>query len=128
MKKFPDAIFVGASWFSDLSSLLHNYTVLALQRKLYHQGIPFELFPSGTLIFIVENHSLKKWRVFGKFPNWHHVISFKGRKLELEDDLRDFGACLRKTYPQTPITLIEDSREGELRCCIRYMLTLPFRR
>jgi hypothetical protein len=49
MEKFLNAIFVGGQLVfpedTILSRLLHNYTAFALQRRLYHQGIPFMLLP-----------------------------------------------------------------------------------
>ncbi|OGR86455.1 MAG: amino acid transporter [Elusimicrobia bacterium RIFCSPLOWO2_01_FULL_60_11] len=49
MKKFPNSIFFGGQLvFPDdtfLSRLLHNYTVFAMQRKFYHQGIPVVILP-----------------------------------------------------------------------------------
>ena len=49
MEKFPNTIFVGGQLVfpedTILSRLLHNYTAFALQRRLYHQGIPFMLLP-----------------------------------------------------------------------------------
>ena len=49
MKKFPDSIFFGGQlvfpegWV--LTRWLHNYTVFAIQRKFYYQGIPVVMLP-----------------------------------------------------------------------------------
>lgn len=49
MKKFPNTIFFGGQLvFPDdtfVSRFLHNYTVFAMQRKFYHQGIPVVILP-----------------------------------------------------------------------------------
>ncbi len=49
LKKFPDSIFFGGQLvFPDdtyVSRFLHNYTVFAMQRKFYHQGIPLMILP-----------------------------------------------------------------------------------
>ena len=49
LKKFPHSIFFGGQLVfpSDtfLSRFLHNYTVFAMQRKFYHQGIPVVILP-----------------------------------------------------------------------------------
>jgi amino acid transporter len=49
MKRFPDAIFFGGQLvFPEemfMSRWLHNYTVFAIQRKFYYQGIPVVLLP-----------------------------------------------------------------------------------
>jgi hypothetical protein len=49
MKRFPQAIFFGGQLVfpedSFYSRLHHNYLVFTLQRKLYHQGIPFVILP-----------------------------------------------------------------------------------
>jgi amino acid transporter len=49
MERFPQAIFIGGQLVfpedTFLSRLLHNYTLFAIQRKLYHQGIPFSILP-----------------------------------------------------------------------------------
>jgi amino acid transporter len=47
--KFPGAMFFGGQLVFETDSffhrLLHNHIVFALQRKLYHQGIPFVILP-----------------------------------------------------------------------------------
>jgi amino acid transporter len=49
MKRFPNAIFFGGQLvFPEelfMSRWLHNYTVFAIQRKFYYQGIPVVLLP-----------------------------------------------------------------------------------
>jgi amino acid transporter len=49
VKRFPQAIFFGGQLVfpedSFYSRLHHNYLVFTLQRKLYHQGIPFVILP-----------------------------------------------------------------------------------
>jgi amino acid transporter len=49
MERFPNTTFFGGhtvfSEYSFLMRLLHNYTVFAMQRKLYGRGIPFVLLP-----------------------------------------------------------------------------------
>lgn len=49
MKRLPQAIFFGGQLVfpedSFYSRLHHNYLVFTLQRKLYHQGIPFVILP-----------------------------------------------------------------------------------
>jgi amino acid transporter len=49
MKKFPNAVFFGGQLvFPDdtfVSRFLHNYTVFAMQRRFYHQGIPVVILP-----------------------------------------------------------------------------------
>jgi len=49
MKRFPEAIFFGGQLvFPEemfMSRWLHNYTVFAIQRKFYYQGIPVVLLP-----------------------------------------------------------------------------------
>ena len=49
LKKYPNAIFFGGQLvFPEeifLSRWLHNYTVFAVQRKFYYQGIPMVLIP-----------------------------------------------------------------------------------
>ncbi|OGR83227.1 MAG: amino acid transporter [Elusimicrobia bacterium RIFCSPLOWO2_01_FULL_54_10] len=49
LKKFPHSIIFGGQLvFPDdtfLSRFLHNYTVFAMQRKFYHQGIPVVILP-----------------------------------------------------------------------------------
>jgi len=49
VKKFPNSVFFGGQLIFPKDSLvtrvLHNYTVFALQRKLYREGIPFVILP-----------------------------------------------------------------------------------
>ncbi|MFZ0033921.1 MAG: APC family permease [Sedimentisphaerales bacterium] len=49
VKRFPNAIFFGGQLIfikdSFVSRFLHNYTVFALQKRLYRQGIPFMILP-----------------------------------------------------------------------------------
>jgi len=49
LKKFPSAMFFGGQLVfekdSFINRLLHNHIVFSLQRKLYHQGIPFVILP-----------------------------------------------------------------------------------
>jgi len=49
IERFPQAVFIGGQLVfpedTFLSRLLHNYTLFAIQRKLYHQGIPFVILP-----------------------------------------------------------------------------------
>jgi amino acid transporter len=49
MERFPGAMFFGGQLVFEKDSffhrLLHNHIVFALQRKLYHQGIPFVILP-----------------------------------------------------------------------------------
>jgi hypothetical protein len=49
VKRFPQSIFFGGQLvFSEdsfYSRLHHNYLVFTLQRKLYHQGLPFVILP-----------------------------------------------------------------------------------
>lgn len=49
MKKFPNTIFFGGQLvFPDdtfVGRFLHNYTVFAMQRRFYHQGIPVVILP-----------------------------------------------------------------------------------
>jgi hypothetical protein len=49
LEKFPNSVFFGGQLVfpedSYLSRWLHNYTVFALQRKFYSQGVPFVLLP-----------------------------------------------------------------------------------
>ena len=48
-KKFPQCVFFGGQIVfpeeSMLTPFLHNYIVFSLQRKFYHQGIPFVILP-----------------------------------------------------------------------------------
>ncbi|MCX5781410.1 MAG: APC family permease [Elusimicrobia bacterium] len=48
-ERFPNAVFFGGQLvFPEekfLTRWLHNYTVFAIQRKLYHQGIPIVMLP-----------------------------------------------------------------------------------
>ena len=49
VKRFPQSIFFGGQLVfpedSFYSRLHHNYLVFTLQRKLYHQGVPFVILP-----------------------------------------------------------------------------------
>jgi len=49
LKRFPDAIFFGGQLVFPNESLstrlLHNYTIFAVQRVLYPQGIPVIILP-----------------------------------------------------------------------------------
>jgi amino acid transporter len=49
VERFPQAMFFGGQLVFEKDSfvhrLLHNHIVFALQRKLYHQGIPFVILP-----------------------------------------------------------------------------------
>ncbi len=49
LERFPRAIFFGGQIVFPreplLSRWLHNYTVFAIQRKFYYQGIPLVLMP-----------------------------------------------------------------------------------
>jgi hypothetical protein len=49
IERFPGAMFFGGQLVFEKDSfmlrLLHNHIVFALQRKLYHQGIPFVILP-----------------------------------------------------------------------------------
>lgn len=49
MKRFPQAVFFGGqlvfSHESWMNRVLHNYVVFALQRRFFHQGIPFLILP-----------------------------------------------------------------------------------
>ncbi len=49
LKRFPNAVFFGGQLVfpeeTFVNRLLHNYTVFALQRKFYQNGIPFVLIP-----------------------------------------------------------------------------------
>jgi hypothetical protein len=49
IKRFPNAVFFGGQLIfikdSFISKFLHNYTVFALQKRLYRQGIPFVILP-----------------------------------------------------------------------------------
>ena len=49
VKRYPDIVFFGGqlvfpqdTW---IIRLLHNYTVFAIQRRFYQQGIPFMILP-----------------------------------------------------------------------------------
>jgi hypothetical protein len=48
-KRFPNAIYFGGQLVfpedTFLTRWLHNYTVFAIQRKFYQQGIPFVILP-----------------------------------------------------------------------------------
>lgn len=49
LQKFPGAVFFGGQLVFEhetvFTKLLHNYTVFAMQRKFYNQGIPFVVLP-----------------------------------------------------------------------------------
>jgi amino acid transporter len=49
LKRFPNAVFFGGQLIfpkdSFILRFLHNYTVFALQKRLYRQGIPFVILP-----------------------------------------------------------------------------------
>ena len=49
LERFPQSVFFGGQLVfpqdSFLSRLLHNYIVFAIQRKFYHEGIPFVILP-----------------------------------------------------------------------------------
>jgi hypothetical protein len=49
MDRFPNAIFFGGQLVfpedTFLTRLLHNNIVFALQRRFYHNGIPFVILP-----------------------------------------------------------------------------------
>jgi hypothetical protein len=49
LERFPQAVFIGGQLVfpedTFLSRLLHNYTLFAIQRRLYHGGIPFTILP-----------------------------------------------------------------------------------
>ncbi len=49
LEKYPQAVFFGGQLVfpeeTFLSRWLHNYIVFAIQRKFYHQGIPFVILP-----------------------------------------------------------------------------------
>jgi hypothetical protein len=49
IKRFPNAVFFGGQLVfpreSFITRLLHNYTVFAVQRNLYREGIPFVVMP-----------------------------------------------------------------------------------
>ena len=49
IKRFPNAVFFGGQLIfvkdTFISKFLHNYTVFALQKRLYRQGIPFVILP-----------------------------------------------------------------------------------
>jgi hypothetical protein len=49
VKRFPQSIFFGGQLVfpedSFYSRLHHNYLVFTLQRRLYHQGLPFVILP-----------------------------------------------------------------------------------
>lgn len=49
LKRFPGAVFFGGQLIfpkdSFMLRVLHNYTVFALQKRLYRQGIPFVILP-----------------------------------------------------------------------------------
>jgi hypothetical protein len=49
IERFPAAMFFGGQLVFEKDSfvhrLLHNHIVFSLQRKLYHQGVPFVILP-----------------------------------------------------------------------------------
>jgi hypothetical protein len=49
LKRFPNVVFFGGQLIfpkdSFILRFLHNYTVFALQKRLYRQGIPFVILP-----------------------------------------------------------------------------------
>lgn len=49
LEKFPHAVFFGGQLVFEkeslFSPLFHNYTVFAMQKRLYHQGVPFVILP-----------------------------------------------------------------------------------
>jgi amino acid transporter len=49
MERFPNAVFFGGQLIFPQDSfavrMLHNYTVFAMQKRLYRQGIPFVILP-----------------------------------------------------------------------------------
>ena len=49
LERFPHPVFFGGQLIfpdeSFLSRVLHNYTVFAVQRRLYQQGIPVVIMP-----------------------------------------------------------------------------------
>ena len=49
LKRFPNAVFFGGQLIfpkdSFILRFLHNYTVFALQKRLYRQGVPFVILP-----------------------------------------------------------------------------------
>jgi amino acid transporter len=49
LERFPQAIFIGGQLVfpedTFLTRWLHNFTLFALQRRLYHRGIPFVILP-----------------------------------------------------------------------------------
>jgi len=49
LKRFPNAVFFGGQLIFPQDSFvlrfLHNYTVFALQKKLYRKGVPFTILP-----------------------------------------------------------------------------------
>lgn len=49
LERFPSSVFFGGQLVfpkeTFFSKLLHNYTVFAIQRSLYHKGIPFIILP-----------------------------------------------------------------------------------
>jgi len=52
-ERFPDSVFFGGQLVfpndSFVTRWLHNYKVFALQKRLYHQGIPFVILPIRVL-------------------------------------------------------------------------------
>ena len=49
MAKYPDCVFFGGQLVfpqeTFMTKLLHNHTVFTIQKRLYHQGIPFMVLP-----------------------------------------------------------------------------------
>jgi len=49
LKRFPNSVFFGGQLIFPKDSFairfLHNYTVFAMQKKLYREGIPFVILP-----------------------------------------------------------------------------------
>ena len=49
VERFPNAVFFGGQLLFEkdtlFAPLFHNYTVFAMQKRLYRQGIPFVILP-----------------------------------------------------------------------------------
>ena len=49
LERFPNSVFFGGQLIFPQDSFavrfLHNYTVFAMQKKLYREGIPFVILP-----------------------------------------------------------------------------------
>ena len=49
MAKYPNCVFFGGQLVfpheTFMTRLLHNHTVFTIQKRLYHQGIPFMVLP-----------------------------------------------------------------------------------